>query len=91
MKSPILAVPSLMLFGFAYLLSMQTPQPTVDATANPQHRIQEIRQQLRTCSERLDQLEAQTHHVLPRGGLSQAPPVVRAPDWQVEVARHCPS
>ena len=78
MKSPIVVLPSLLLFGFAYLLSSQATQPTADTNANCKQEIHGIRQELRKLSDRVDMLQGQTHHVLPRGGLSAVAAAPRA-------------
>lgn len=69
MKSAIEILPSAVLLGFAYLLSAQAPPPAADLHANCQREIQQIRQEQKRLSGRLNELTAQTHHVLPRGGL----------------------
>ncbi len=71
MKSPITWLPSLMLFGFAAAFAAQTPvSPTTDAGVARDAEIRELRQELKTISDRLERLEAEGHHVVPRGGLS---------------------
>jgi hypothetical protein len=71
MKSPITWLPGLMVFGFVAALAAQAPVATpTDTSAHRDAEIRELRQELKVISDRLEQLEAEDHHVVPRGGLS---------------------
>lgn len=76
MRSPFVVLPSLFPIAFAVMLSAQTPPPASVDDFNRTQEIQQIREELRKLTERLDRLEGETHHVVPRG-LSEAAP---APD-----------
>ena len=68
MKSPITWLPNLALVGLIAVFTVQTPVPQSMATLQEvRAEIQMLRQQLKVTSERLEQEEAETHHVVPRG------------------------
>lgn len=80
MKSPIAWLPSLMVFGFVAALAAQTPVATpTDTSAHRDAEIRELRHELKVISDRLEELEAEGHHVVPRGGLSSTPEVPAIP------------
>jgi hypothetical protein len=80
MKSPITWFPSLMVFGLAAALAAQTPVATPTGTdADHGAEIRQLRQDIKTISDRLDQLEAEGNHVVPRGGLSSTTEVPVSP------------
>lgn len=68
MKSPILFLPSLLPFCIAVLLSAQTATPpSQDTRADRDTEIRELHKDLDRISARLSILEAEGHHVVPRG------------------------
>ncbi len=68
MKSPILFLPSLLPFCIAALLSAQTATPqSQDTRADRDAEIRELHKDLNRISARLSILEAEGHHVVPRG------------------------
>lgn len=80
MKSPITWLPSLMVFGFAAALAAQTPvaNPT-ETGVDHDAEIRQLRQELKIIADRLEHLEAEGHHVVPRGGLSSTTEVTAKP------------
>lgn len=98
MKSPILLIPSVLTLFLTFALSAQdaSPVPLADADRNAEVRnaeIQELRAELTRVSARLEALEAESHHVVPRGlgpdkadeetsaatpAISAAPPAAKA-------------
>lgn len=71
MKSSITWLPSLMVFGFAATLAAQTPVATpTESSVDHDAEMRQLRQELKSISDRLEQLEQESHAKVTTGDLS---------------------
>jgi hypothetical protein len=70
MKYLLRCLPSLMICGFAAALALSTPSArTADLKVSAKTEIRALQRQRKLLADRLNRLEAENHHVVPRGGL----------------------
>jgi hypothetical protein len=75
-------LPGLMVFGFVTGLAAQTPvAPPTQTVVDHEAEIRELRQELKTISDRLEKLEAEEHSSAPTSGTSPTPVVaIKTPE-----------